>query len=93
MIGNKRCRGLWADSHSRHGGAEQTACDAEVTAIEAVVRWMVQQPEASDFRHMWYTLNPPAPSPERGTLELAQANGWQFASLTCFRSCAWIADQ
>jgi len=32
-------------------GAEQTAFDAEVAAIEAVVRWMVQQ-GPPNFRHM-----------------------------------------
>jgi len=58
-------------------GTEQTASDAEVAAIEAVVRRMVQQVASSpDFRHMAHSDSTSAIiSPECGTSELAQVKG------------------
>jgi hypothetical protein len=53
-------------------GAEQIAFDAEVTAIETVVRWMVQQ-GPPDFGTWWYAQT--RPSPECGTPGRSRSTG------------------
>jgi hypothetical protein len=70
-------------------GTEQTPFDAEVTAVEAVVRWMVQRVVSNpdlEFRHMVAHSDSTMLSLECDILEMALARGCQFV-LICSRSC------
>jgi hypothetical protein len=69
---------------------EQTAVDAEITAVEAVVRWIVQRVVSNpdfEFQHMAVHSDPTMLSLECDELEMALARGCQFILLICSRNC------